>query len=76
MFEELEEQLLIADVGWKPRVRLSLIRRKAPAANSRYAEALYGLLKDEMGEILAKADEPLNIEGKRLVILMVGVNGG
>lgn len=25
LFEELEEQLLIADVGWKPRVRLSLI---------------------------------------------------
>ncbi|KNS12265.1 zeta toxin family protein, partial [Salmonella enterica] len=40
------------------------------------AEALYGLLKDEMGEILAKVDEPLNIEGKTpFVILMVGVNG-
>ncbi|VDZ85965.1 Cell division protein FtsY [Kluyvera intermedia] len=39
-------------------------------------EALYGLLKDEMGEILAKVDEPLNIEGKTpFVILMVGVNG-
>ncbi|WP_157724491.1 signal recognition particle-docking protein FtsY, partial [Salmonella enterica] len=37
---------------------------------------LYGLLKDEMGEILAKVDEPLNIEGKTpFVILMVGVNG-
>lgn len=42
----------------------------------RDAEALYGLLKDEMGEILAKVDEPLNIEGKTpFVILMVGVNG-
>lgn len=42
----------------------------------RDAEALYGLLKDEMGEILAKVDEPLNIEGKMpFVILMVGVNG-
>ena len=40
------------------------------------AEALYGLLKDEMGEILAKVDEPLNVEGKTpFVILMVGVNG-
>ncbi|SUH01377.1 cell division protein [Salmonella enterica subsp. enterica] len=29
-----------------------------------------------MGEILAKVDEPLNIEGKTpFVILMVGVNG-
>ncbi|XPE67465.1 hypothetical protein ACNKHR_14725 [Shigella flexneri] len=25
MFEELEEQLLIADVGWKPHVKLSPI---------------------------------------------------
>lgn len=40
------------------------------------AEALYGLLKDEMGEILAKVDEPLNVDGKTpFVILMVGVNG-
>ena len=40
------------------------------------AEALYGLLKEEMGEILAKVDEPLNVEGKApFVILMVGVNG-
>uniref|UniRef100_UPI001BD029AA zeta toxin family protein n=1 Tax=Salmonella enterica TaxID=28901 RepID=UPI001BD029AA len=37
---------------------------------------LYGLLKEEMGEILAKVDEPLNVEGKTpFVILMVGVNG-
>lgn len=33
-------------------------------------------LKEEMGEILAKVDEPLNVEGKTpFVILMVGVNG-
>ena len=42
----------------------------------RDAEALYGQLKEEMGEILAKVDEPLNVEGKApFVILMVGVNG-
>lgn len=40
------------------------------------AEALYGLLKEEMGEILAKVEEPLNVDGKTpFVILMVGVNG-
>lgn len=33
-------------------------------------------LKEEMAEILAKVDAPLNIEGKTpYVILMVGVNG-
>ncbi len=42
----------------------------------RDAEALYGLLKDEMSGILAKVDKPLNVEGKTpFVILMVGVNG-
>ncbi len=42
----------------------------------RDAEALYVLLKEENGEILAKVDEPLNVEGKTpFVILMVGVYG-
>ncbi|MGP2705266.1 signal recognition particle-docking protein FtsY, partial [Serratia marcescens] len=40
------------------------------------AEALYGKLKEEMSEILAKVDQPLDVSGKTpYVILMVGVNG-
>ncbi|MFP1497249.1 zeta toxin family protein [Escherichia coli] len=63
--------------AWKPHVKFTpqsdgrRIRKQL-----RDAEALYSLLKEEMGEILAKVDEPLNVEGKTpFVILMVGVNG-
>ncbi|MFP2469154.1 signal recognition particle-docking protein FtsY [Pseudescherichia vulneris] len=77
LFEELEEQLLIADVGVDTtRKIIANLTEGASRKQLRDAEALYGLLKDEMGEILAKVDEPLNIEGKSpFVILMVGVNG-
>jgi fused signal recognition particle receptor len=77
LFEELEEQLLIADVGVDTtRKIIANLTEGASRKQLRDAEALYGLLKDEMSEILAKVDEPLNIEGKSpFVILMVGVNG-
>lgn len=77
LFEELEEQLLIADVGVETtRKIIANLTEGASRKQLKDAEALYGLLKDEMGEILAKVDEPLTIEGKTpFVILMVGVNG-
>ena len=77
LFEELEEQLLIADVGVETtRKIITNLTNDASRKQLRDAEALYGLLKEEMGDILAKVDEPLNVEGKApFVILMVGVNG-
>lgn len=77
LFEELEEQLLIADVGVETtRKIITNLTEGASRKDLRDAEALYGLLKEEMGEILAKVDEPLKVEGKTpFVILMVGVNG-
>lgn len=69
--------MLIADVGVETtRKIIANLTEGASRKQLKDAEALYGLLKDEMGEILAKVDEPLNIEGKTpFVILMVGVNG-
>ncbi|HFK1201953.1 TPA: signal recognition particle-docking protein FtsY [Klebsiella aerogenes] len=77
LFEELEEQLLIADVGVETtRKIITNLTEGASRKQLRDAEALYGLLKEEMSEILTKVEEPLNIEGKTpFVILMVGVNG-
>ncbi len=77
LFEELEEQLLIADVGVETtRKIITNLTEGASRKQLRDAEALYGLLKEEMGDILAKVDEPLNVEGKTpFVMLMVGVNG-
>jgi fused signal recognition particle receptor len=77
LFEELEEQLLIADVGVETTRRIiSNLTQQANRKQLRDAEALYGLLKQEMSEILAKVEAPLDVSRKTpFVILMVGVNG-
>ncbi|MFP1830268.1 signal recognition particle-docking protein FtsY [Lonsdalea quercina] len=77
LFEELEEQLLVADVGMDTtRKIIGSLTEHASRKQLKDAEALMALLKEEMAAILEKVDEPLNIEGKTpFVILMVGVNG-
>ena len=77
LFEELEEQLLIADVGVETTRRIiTNLTQQANRKQLRDAEALYGMLKAEMSGILAKVDAPLDVSGKGpFVILMVGVNG-
>ena len=77
LFEELEEQLLIADVGVETTRRIiTNLTQQANRKQLRDAEALYGLLKTEMADILAKVDAPLDVTGQTpFVILMVGVNG-
>jgi fused signal recognition particle receptor len=77
LFEELEEQLLIADVGVETtRKIIESLTLHASRKQLKDAESLYGKLKEEMAEILAKVDQPLDVGGKTpFVILMVGVNG-
>ncbi|CAM3754094.1 signal recognition particle-docking protein FtsY [Rouxiella silvae] len=77
LFEELEEQLLVADVGVETtRKIITSLTEHASRKQLKDAEALYGKLKEEMSEILAKVDKPLDVTGKSpYVILMVGVNG-
>ncbi|MGF6560108.1 signal recognition particle-docking protein FtsY [Erwinia aphidicola] len=77
LFEELEEQLLIADVGMETTRRIiSNLTAQASRKELRDAEALYGLLKTDMAAILSKVEQPLDVSGKTpFVILMVGVNG-
>ncbi|WP_429040904.1 signal recognition particle-docking protein FtsY [Aeromonas media] len=78
LFEELETQLLTADLGVDTTSRIieSLVQH-ADRKQLKDAEALYGLLKQDMGEMLAKVEQPLVIDTskKPYVILMVGVNG-
>ncbi|MGO1247514.1 MAG: signal recognition particle-docking protein FtsY [Oceanisphaera sp.] len=78
LFEELETQLLTADLGVE--TTLSIIDNLTRQANRRQlkdGEALYELLKEEMAGILNKVEQPLVIDSahKPYVILMVGVNG-
>ncbi|MDD1781999.1 signal recognition particle-docking protein FtsY [Enterovibrio sp. ZSDZ35] len=78
LFEELEEQLLIADVGMDTTTKIiDSLTDKASRKELKDGEALFGLLKQEMAEILSKVDQPLEVktESGPFVILMVGVNG-
>ncbi|MCW8329524.1 signal recognition particle-docking protein FtsY [Photobacterium sp. SDRW27] len=78
LFEELEEQLLIADVGMDTTLKIiENLTEKASSKDLKDGEALYGLLKDELGEMLEKVEQPLVVDTskKPYVILMVGVNG-
>ncbi|QXB90675.1 signal recognition particle-docking protein FtsY [Providencia rettgeri] len=77
LFDELEEQLLIADVGVDTtRKIINNLTAHASRKDLKDAEALYGKLREEMSDILAKVDKPLVIEDKKpYVVLMVGVNG-
>lgn len=78
LFEELEEQLLIADVGMNTTVKIiDNLTEKASRQDLKDGEALYGLLKQEMADILADVEQPLEIDTSKTpyVILMVGVNG-
>ncbi|MBW3832750.1 signal recognition particle-docking protein FtsY [Aeromonas hydrophila] len=78
LFEELETQLLTADLGVDTTSRIieGLVQH-ADRKQLKDAEALYGLLKQDMGEMLVKVEQPLVIDTskKPYVILMVGVNG-
>ncbi|BBT68343.1 hypothetical protein WP8S18E04_37270 [Aeromonas caviae] len=78
LFEELETQLLTADLGVDTTTRIieGLVQH-ADRKQLKDAEVLYGLLKQDMGEMLAKVEQPLVIDTskKPYVILMVGVNG-
>ncbi|KZN33331.1 signal recognition particle-docking protein FtsY, partial [Pseudoalteromonas luteoviolacea] len=78
LFEELETQLLTADLGVDTTMKL--IDNLTDAADRKQlkdGDALYELMKSEMADILKDAEQPLEINtGKKpYVILMVGVNG-
>ena len=78
LFEELEEQLLIADVGMNTTVKIiDNLTEKASRNDLKDGEALYGLLKEEMADILSQVEQPLVVDTTKTpyVILMVGVNG-
>ncbi|SCC34566.1 fused signal recognition particle receptor [Gilliamella bombicola] len=77
LFEELEEQLLIADVGFDTTQKIiDNLTKQASRKELKDADALHVLLKQEMKSILDGVDKPLDINSHNpFVILMVGVNG-
>lgn len=78
LFEELEEQLLIADIGVPTTSKIiKNLTEHASRKELQDAELLYQQLKVEMADILEPVEQPLVIDTtkKPYVILMVGVNG-
>lgn len=77
LFEELEEQLLIADLGMPTTTKIiNNLTQHATKAELRDADQLYIKLKEELAEVLKPVAKPLVLEDKKpYVILIVGVNG-
>ena len=83
LYEELETQLLVADVGMDTTQKIiSNLTDSAKISQLKDGDALYEKLKQQMGEMLAKVEEPLSVPMSKhdasegpFVILMVGVNG-
>lgn len=78
LFEELEEQLLVADIGVPTTTKIiQNLEQHASRQQLKDADLLYQQLKHEMAEILKPVEQPLEIDTskKPYVILMVGVNG-
>ncbi|UDG81047.1 Signal recognition particle receptor FtsY [Candidatus Hartigia pinicola] len=77
LFERLEEQLLVADVGVETtRKIINNLIAHTSCKDLKNAELLYSRLREEMTNILVCVDKPLIIkDDKTYVILIVGVNG-
>jgi fused signal recognition particle receptor len=77
LWEELEEALIVADVGMETTEELLRRTRKRITDEAvKSSEDAYLVLKQEMVRLL-KSDEPLHIDEPRIltVVLVVGVNG-
>ena len=77
LWEELEEALIVADVGMDTTLELvESTRARVERENVRQTGDAYLILKQEMVKLL-QSDEPLHIEEPRIltVVLVVGVNG-
>jgi len=77
LWEELEEALIVADVGMDTTLELvESTRARVEREAVRRTDDAYLILKQEMVKLL-QPDEPLGIEEPRIltVVLVVGVNG-
>jgi len=78
LLEDIETQLLVADVGIEATTEIidNLTERVARKELSK-ASALYDALKELLANLLVAVEKPLviNLENKPFVILVVGVNG-
>lgn len=78
LLEDIETQLLIADVGVDATRRVvDALTERVSRQELLHSHALFDALQDELAELLTPRQQPLIINSlhKPFVILMVGVNG-
>lgn len=76
LLEELEEALIMSDVGANTSVTIiNNLRNRVKKDNLKEAEEVKQALREEIQAIFDKTDKKLNLETKPSVILVVGVNG-
>ena len=78
LFEELETQLLVADVGMEATNSIiESLTAKVARKQLADGDALYKALREELTDLLRPVEQPLviNPDKKPFVILVVGVNG-
>lgn len=81
LLEELETQLLMADLGMEAtQSLLASLTEKLDRKELKDSDALFALLKQELKNLLSASEEPFDLatlkaEQGPYVILMVGVNG-
>ena len=76
LLEELEEALIMSDVGLETSTAIiEKLRDRIKKENIQEAEEVKVALREEIKAILDKTDNSLNLSTKPSIILVVGVNG-
>lgn len=76
LLEELEEALIMSDVGVQTSTMIiNNLRNRVKKENLKDAEEVKEALRDEVKAIFDSTDKELNLNTKPSVILVVGVNG-
>ncbi len=78
LLEDIETQLLMADIGVDvTKTLIDTVTEKASRKELKDSEAVIETLKSQMSDILAPVTQPLDVTGTEgpFVILVVGING-
>ena len=76
LLEELEEALILSDVGAETAMKIvDNLRKRIKLEKIEDSEKVKDALKEEIYKILTEKDNSLNLSTKPAIMLVVGVNG-
>lgn len=75
-YEELEETLVLSDMGMETSVKLvEELRQDAMRQRLKHPSEVRGLLKEKLAQLLETENGAITEDGRITVIMMIGVNG-